>query len=65
MATCLNSRVHLTSDLTWQAYAALGYAFSWGNLQIGYRHLDYDFKESSFIFDGSASGPILGISFQF
>ena len=31
----------------------------------GYRHLDYDFKESSFIFDGSASGPILGISFQF
>jgi hypothetical protein len=55
----------VSSDLTWQAYAALGYAFSWGNLQIGYRHLDYDFKESSFIFDGSASGPILGISFQF
>jgi hypothetical protein len=55
----------VSSDLTWQAYAALGYGFHWGSLQIGYRHLDYDFKDSSVVFDGSASGPILGISIQF
>ena len=31
----------VSSDLTWQAYAAVGYGFHWGSLQIGYRHLDY------------------------
>jgi hypothetical protein len=53
------------SDLTWQAMAGVGYKFKWGDVQLAYRHLDYDFKSDFLLKDMSLSGPLLGASFYF
>jgi hypothetical protein len=45
------------SDLTWQAMGGVGYAFSWGEVIGGYRHLDYRFQPGSPLRDLSFSGP--------
>jgi len=52
------------SQLTWQAMAGLGYAFSWGEIIGGYRYLDYNFKSDSRIDNLNLSGPMLGVAFH-
>mgnify|MGYP000514801990 FL=1 len=56
------------SDLTWHAFAGLGYQFRWGKAVIGYRYLHYDFKADNLgvlMQDLDISGPILGAQFNF
>jgi hypothetical protein len=52
------------SDLTWQIFGGLGYAFKWGELLGGWRYLDYKFKSDSSIDSLSLSGPMLGAAFH-
>ena len=52
------------SDVTWQAMAGVGYAFTWGEIMGGYRYLDYQFKSQSQIDDMNFSGPMLGVAFR-
>jgi hypothetical protein len=52
------------SDLTWQAFAGLGYAFKWGGVVAGYRYLDYNMKSGQPIEELNAGGPIVGVSFN-
>ncbi|MEA3274612.1 MAG: hypothetical protein U9Q81_04805 [Pseudomonadota bacterium] len=53
------------SDLTWQAAAGVGYRFSWGDVNLVYRHMEWDFKSSSAIDDMTFSGPLLAAKFHF
>jgi hypothetical protein len=55
------------SDMTWQAALGLGYGFSWGDLFVDYRHLDYDFGDISLLDDVAStfSGPSFGATFRF
>jgi len=52
------------SDLTWQAFAGLGYSFRWGDVIAGWRYLDYNFKSSSKIEDVNFNGPLVGVAFR-
>ena len=53
------------SKLTWQAIVGLGYSFSWGDVGVVWRYLDYEFKSGkpaqSLTFNGAAAG----VSFTF
>jgi hypothetical protein len=51
------------SDLTWQAFAAIGYRFTWGATTLGWRYLDYQFDSDSKLEDLSLNGPFIGLSF--
>lgn len=52
------------SDLTWQGLIGVGYAFSWGELALSYRHLEY--KEGGRLIEKlSFSGPAVGLNFRF
>lgn len=52
------------SDSTWQGVIGVGYTFSWGELALSYRHLEY--KESGSLIEKlSFSGPALGVNFRF
>ena len=57
------------TDLTWQAFAGVGYRFSKFNFVAGYRYLEWDFDDgdegSSVFNDLNMSGPIIGIKFAF
>jgi len=53
------------SDLTWNAFAGLSYAFGWGDLLLAYRHLEYDQPADKLMQDFSFSGPGLGARFTF
>ena len=54
------------SELTWNVAAVLGYRLSEKTTMVfGYRHLDIDYDEGNFVFDGQFSGPYLGMSFRF
>ena len=53
------------SKLTWQAAAGLGYAFSWGQVSLLWRHLAYEMKAGQPTKDLSFDGPMLGASFTF
>jgi hypothetical protein len=53
------------SDLTWQALAGIGYRFSWGDLKLAYRYLDYEMDDGKLLADLNVSGFLLGISFHF
>jgi len=53
------------SDLTWQAQAAIGYSYKWGDVLLAYRHLYYDQGSSGLIDDLDLSGPALGVNFNF
>jgi len=53
------------SDLTWQLFAAIGYRFSWGDIRLGYRYLDYDLGDDKVMEDLAISGPVLGVGFRF
>ncbi len=53
------------SKLTWQAVVGLGYSFSWGDLGMAYRYLDYDFDEGKPVESLTFSGVAIGVSFRF
>jgi hypothetical protein len=52
------------SDFTWQGLVGVGYAFSWGDVALAYRYLDYRFGSSSSIENAKFSGPLLGVAFH-
>ncbi len=54
-----------SSRFTWQAFAGVGYRYSWGDVILGYRHLAYDFHSEKPISDLKLSGPILSVGFTF
>lgn len=53
------------SDLTWQAFAGVGYRFGWGDIKLGYRYLSYDQEDDKLLQDLALSGPIMGVGFRF
>lgn len=54
-----------SSTLTWQAFAGLGYTFSWGDVLAAYRHLEYDEKKGDLLQGVRLSGPAVGVTFRF
>ena len=52
------------SDLTWQVFGGLGYAFKWGDLMAGWRYIDYDFKSGKKLEDATFNGPLVGVAFH-
>jgi hypothetical protein len=54
-----------SSDFTWQGMAGIAYGWSWGSVQLVYRHLYYDQKNDKLLQDMRFDGPALGISFRF
>jgi len=54
------------SKLTWQVFAGVGYKFKRVDAILGYRYLDFKFKNDNPVFDDlNFSGPIAGVRFQF
>ncbi|MCW8799911.1 MAG: hypothetical protein OQK71_03180 [Desulfobacter sp.] len=53
------------SDLTWQAVTGIGYRFSWGDIKLIYRYLDYQMDDGSLLEDLNVSGAALGVTFRF
>lgn len=53
------------SEFTWQAMAGVGYHYSWGDLILAYRHLDYEGDNQGLVHDLSLSGPALAVNFRF
>jgi hypothetical protein len=52
------------SDLTWQAMAGLGYSFSWGDVLVAWRYLDYDMKSGETIESLNFNGPLIAAVFR-
>lgn len=56
----------IESDLTWQAYVALGYRLcDKSALSIGYRGLGTDFADGGFAYDVVSHGLLLGYEYSF
>ncbi len=57
------------SDVTWHAFAGVGYKYESFDLVAGYRYLDWDFEDSDpaagVITDQTMSGPMIGAMFYF
>ena len=53
------------SSLTWQLSVGAGYSFSWGDLLLVYRHLEYQDNNGELLESLALSGPALGASFRF
>jgi hypothetical protein len=54
------------SEITWQVFGGVAYAFKSFELIAGYRYLDWDFEDDSDAFnDLNLSGPMLGARFRF
>jgi hypothetical protein len=53
------------SDLTWNALAAFAREFGWGQIILGYRHLEYDEGPDGFLQGLALSGPGIGARFSF
>lgn len=57
------------SDVTWQAFAGVGYKYENFDLVAGYRYLDWDFDDSDpaagALTDLTTSGPMIGAMFNF
>lgn len=53
------------SDVTWQAFAGVGYAYENFDLIAGYRHMEWDFDTGVPLKDLSMSGPIIGAKYRF
>jgi len=53
------------SDFTWQAVASVGYAFDWGSLKAGWRHLYVNYDSGSLKVDAYLTGPFIGAEFDF
>jgi hypothetical protein len=56
----------VASDLTWQAFAGVGYLFSdrW-SAQLGYRALGVDYQSGGFLMDAIMHGPVLALGIRF
>jgi hypothetical protein len=56
----------VSSDLTWQLYAALGYRLSpRTTFELGYRHLAIDYTRGGFTYDTTTSGVFTTFGFRF
>ncbi len=56
----------VSSELTWQVYAALGYQMSkHTSVELGYRHMYVDYTDGGFIYDMNTSGLMLALSYKF
>ncbi len=53
------------SKLTWQAIVGLGYSFSWGDIGVVWRYLDYEFKSGESAQSLTFNGVAAGVSFTF
>jgi hypothetical protein len=53
------------SESAWQIFGTVSYAFSWGSILGGYRHMDLDYDTSGSTINLSLSGPFVGASFSF
>jgi len=53
------------SSLTWQLSAGVGYAFSWGDMLLVYRHLELEHDPVDVVESMALSGPAIGASFRF
>ncbi len=53
------------SDLTWQAFAGVGYRFKKVDALLGYRYLDWDFDDNEVFDDLNLSGVFVGAKFWF
>jgi hypothetical protein len=53
-----------SSELTWQGMLGIAYSFSWGGVNLTYRHLYYDQKGDKLVQDLRFSGPALGVTFR-
>lgn len=53
------------SDVTWQAFAGVGYRYENFDLIAGYRHMEWDFDTGTPLKDLSMSGPIIGAIYKF
>jgi hypothetical protein len=52
------------SELTWQVFGGVGYAFKWGDVLAGWRYLDYRFKSGTRLEDTNFNGPMVGVAFH-
>jgi hypothetical protein len=52
------------SQFTWQAMTGFGYSWSWGDVLVAYRHIDYDMDSGRDIESLSFSGPAVGVAFR-
>jgi hypothetical protein len=53
------------SDLTWQLFGGVGYAFDWGEVSLVYRHMHWDFDSGARLNDLSFSGPAAAVTWRF
>lgn len=53
------------SDLTWQVFGGVGYAFDWGEVSLVYRRVHWDLGSGAKIDDISFSGPAAAVSWRF
>ena len=49
----------------WEAEAGAGYRFPWGELQVSWRHLEFDQPDGRFVQDLRFSGPAFGATWRF
>lgn len=55
----------VSSDLTWDSFAGVGYRFNDTVSAIaGYRHLEVDYEHDGFVFDVEMSGPVVGMTIR-
>lgn len=56
----------LSSDLTWQAMASVGYHFNERMaLSVGYRYYAIDYDHDGFVLDVAQYGPVIGLATRF
>jgi hypothetical protein len=53
------------SQPAWQAIAGIEYAYGWGSVVGGWRHLHTDYDSGAYVLDAALTGPYLGASFTF
>lgn len=53
------------TELSWQMFAGIGYRYDWGDVKLGYRHIEFDMEDSAIVEDLVLSGPALGVSIKF
>ncbi len=56
----------LGSEFSWHAMGAVGYQFNRHvAAELGWKHLDVDYRSGAFVFDVALSGPFLAFTFSF
>lgn len=53
------------SNSSWQIFGTLGYSFSWGSIETGWRHLELDYDSNVYKINLSLRGPFIGAAFYF